>query len=347
MHVFPQGHCTACAMCHNHPMWQLFVNQGREYFLGVCLRAATDPVFATFNGRNPADLTQEEVDNVLGMCYCTREEAEAALTPDTVVLCSHRSQVSPSTLFSSIIFRFPLSLLQVFLFAQVREWDSLAIQKFHSDVPTCTCEDSSCTCGHVHAVLPQCKPPIPRRYLDAEQCHTVAARANHTAAQKFLEVQPRFDTLPYAAVGGRTMLLRNISPQQHMMNGSCGTITAIQHDDNKCPTSISVEFDDAVRAVPIRRTTARTLLLDGHNFRKTTFPLALCYAMTGHKAQGATICSPVIIDIKSAFAAGLVYTMLTRVTSRSHLRIIGRITVEMLRVAVNMHEPDDDNAEKH
>jgi ATP-dependent exoDNAse (exonuclease V) alpha subunit len=182
--------------------------------------------------------------------------------------------------------------------------------------------------------------------MDPAQCHTVSARANHAAAQKFLEVQPRFDTLPYAAVGARAMLLRNISPQQHMMNGSCGTITAIQHDDNNCPTSISVEFDDASRAVPIRRTTAKTLVLDGHTFRKTTFPLALCYAMTGHKAEGATIRSPVIIDIKSAFAAGLVYTMLTRVTSRSHLKIIGRITVEMLRVAVNMPEPEDNDAEE-
>jgi hypothetical protein len=89
--------------------------QGHEYFLGVCLRAATDPVFATFNGRNPADLTQEEVDHVLGMCYCTRKEAEAALTPETVVLCSHRSQVGPSPPFLHVtVFDFPLPLLKVF-----------------------------------------------------------------------------------------------------------------------------------------------------------------------------------------------------------------------------------------
>ena len=66
--------------------------------------------------------------------------------------------------------------------------------------------------------------------------------------------------------------------------------------------------------------------------------------MTGHKAEGATIRSPVIIDIKSAFAAGLVYTMLTRVTTRSHLKIIGKVTIDMLRTSMNIPKPEDEDA---
>lgn len=39
--------------------------------------------------------------------------------------------------------------------------------------------------------------------------------------------------------------------------------------------------------------------------QKKPFPLTLTYAMTGHKAQGATVRHTVIIGIQNAFAAVL------------------------------------------
>jgi len=50
-------------------------------------------------------------------------------------------------------------------------------------------------------------------------------------------------------------------------------------------------------------------------FYKTSFPLMLGHAIIGHKSQGATISSRVMIDIHEYFAQGLVYVMLSRVTS--------------------------------
>jgi ATP-dependent exoDNAse (exonuclease V) alpha subunit len=50
-------------------------------------------------------------------------------------------------------------------------------------------------------------------------------------------------------------------------------------------------------------------------FYKTSFPLMLGCAITRHKSQGATISSRMMIHIREYFAQGLVYVMLSRVTS--------------------------------
>jgi ATP-dependent DNA helicase PIF1 len=63
---------------------------------------------------------------------------------------------------------------------------------------------------------------------------------------------------------------------------------------------------------------------DGYYY-KTTLPITSAFAITGHKSQGATISSKDIIDIKEAFAPGLAYVMLSRVTNRIFLKIIGNL----------------------
>jgi hypothetical protein len=62
----------------------------------------------------------------------------------------------------------------------------------------------------------------------------------------------------------------------------------------------------------------------GH-FYKASFPLMLGYAITGHKSQGATISSKVMIHIRESVAQGLVNVMLSRVTSRKILKIVNNL----------------------
>jgi ATP-dependent DNA helicase PIF1 len=52
----------------------------------------------------------------------------------------------------------------------------------------------------------------------------------------------------------------------------------------------------------------------------------LAYAIIGHKSQGTTISSKVIIDIKKTFAPGLTYVMLSRVTNIFLKKIIRNFT---------------------
>jgi ATP-dependent DNA helicase PIF1 len=64
---------------------------------------------------------------------------------------------------------------------------------------------------------------------------------------------------------------------------------------------------------------------DGYYY-KTSFPITLAYVITGHQSQGTTISSKVIIDIKEVFAPDLTSVMLSRVTNRKKLNIIGNFT---------------------
>eukprot|EP00983_Pelagomonas_calceolata_P061056 1146649-Pelagomonas_calceolata.AAC.1 len=57
----------------------------------------------------------------------------------------------------------------------------------------------------------------------------------------------------------------------------------------------------------------------------------LAYAMTAHKAQGLTISRPVIIDAESAFEAGQLYVLFSRVTGASLLTICGKLTPEIFK----------------
>jgi hypothetical protein len=58
---------------------------------------------------------------------------------------------------------------------------------------------------------------------------------------------------------------------------------------------------------------------------RNEFPLKLGYAITGHKSQGATISGKCALDVRTAFAPGLLYVMLTRVTNRANLFLLRRL----------------------
>lgn len=51
--------------------------------------------------------------------------------------------------------------------------------------------------------------------------------------------------------------------------------------------------------------------------------------MTGHRSQGATLLGDIIIDVRSAFAPGMLYVMLSRLCSRHQLIIVGELEPSM------------------
>lgn len=44
------------------------------------------------------------------------------------------------------------------------------------------------------------------------------------------------------------------------------------------------------------------------------------------QAQGCTLTTPTIVFMREAFTPALLYVMLSRVTQRKHLRIVGHLT---------------------
>ena len=60
-------------------------------------------------------------------------------------------------------------------------------------------------------------------------------------------------------------------------------------------------------------------------------PHPQAYAMTGHGSQGATLHGVIIINVRPAFAPGLLYVMLGRVCSRKQLIIVGDLEPSMFK----------------
>jgi hypothetical protein len=76
--------------------------------------------------------------------------------------------------------------------------------------------------------------------------------------------------------------------------------------------------------IVLRKSIQNTYDSQGH-FYKASFLLMLVYAITRHKSQGAMISSKVVIHIRESFARGLVYVMLSKVTSRKNLKIVNNL----------------------
>jgi len=72
-------------------------------------------------------------------------------------------------------------------------------------------------------------------------------------------------------------------------------------------------LDDSGLQLKVKKCTIKFNYASKGRFYKLTFPLALAYAMIGHKSQGTTNSSKVLVDIQiNAFAFGLTYVMLFR-----------------------------------
>ena len=127
------------------------------------------------------------------------------------------------------------------------------------------------------------------------------------------------------AVGALVMFTENVSLPKGAVNGATATVTNTTLDTNQNVTSIIVQITNTGKQIILKRSTFEHVYTFGKKFYRSSFPIVLAYAMKRHKSQGATISTNVIVDIRNAFAPGLTYVMLSRVTNRTNLRIKGRL----------------------
>ncbi len=85
----------------------------------------------------------------------------------------------------------------------------------------------------------------------------------------------------------------------HMQHVALGKLE-FDLEDNVCSISVALNPSKYVQIV-WKKSIQNKYDFQGH-FYKTLFPLMLSYAIIGHKSQGATISSKVIIHIREYFA---------------------------------------------
>jgi len=113
----------------------------------------------------------------------------------------------------------------------------------------------------------------------------------------------------------RVVLNRNLPEHPMLHNGSCGTVHSL------APDSALVHFDAgvAIRIKPVTQEYEQNGKVVG---TRTAMPLMLAWAVSIHRAQGATLDS-MAVDLGRAFAPGQAYVALSRVREVHHAEITG------------------------
>ena len=123
-------------------------------------------------------------------------------------------------------------------------------------------------------------------------------------------------------VGARVMLTSNLTEWKSVHNGSCGVVTSIQNG------SIAVRFDNG-KHLQITRITHEYKKNDEVVGTRTMHPLVLAWAVSIHRAQGATL-DRMVTDLSECFAKGQAYVALSRVREIQHLALQGDLKLHKL-----------------
>ena len=144
----------------------------------------------------------------------------------------------------------------------------------------------------------------------------------------------------------RVVLNRNLPEHPMLHNGSCGTVHSL------APESALVHFDAgvAIRIKPVTQEYEQNGKVVG---TRTAMPLMLAWAVSIHRAQGATLDS-MAVDLGRAFAPGQAYVALSRVREVHHAEIAGLSLFKLndinraaLRFYKKCEERSHDRLERH
>lgn len=132
--------------------------------------------------------------------------------------------------------------------------------------------------------------------------------------------------LTAVAVGAPVVFNFNAAKSVGCVNSARGRITAVHTDKGgQYVEALTVELEGTGRSVVVKRSIVKRKWHNGVSYYLTTFPLQLAWAVTAHKCQGLTLHGKVVLRIKDCFAAGMMYVMLSRVTERQDLAIMGEL----------------------
>jgi ATP-dependent DNA helicase PIF1 len=115
-------------------------------------------------------------------------------------------------------------------------------------------------------------------------------------------------------VGAQVMLLKNLEPELGLVNGSRGVVVSFQEFPPYLP---KVQFKDCTRIIKPE------IWASNHEppIQREQIPLRLAYALTIHKAQGASLDSALVDIGDSTFEYGQAYVALSRVRSLEGLYV--------------------------
>ncbi len=172
-----------------------------------------------------------------------------------------------------------------------------------------------------------------------EYTYTLSMTGTPTALQKWASTLPPAVTLK---VGARVILLVNLRVGLGLHNGSTGIVRGLTEN------SVDVLFDNGTRYT-IVKVTNELVKDDKVVASRTQIPLLVAFALSVHRAQGATLDS-LALDLSRCFAAGQAYVGLSRVRRVQDVHIKGLTLPRLNHVdpdALKFYEKTVARAEKH
>lgn len=175
-----------------------------------------------------------------------------------------------------------------------------------------------------------------------EPCPLTSNTKGHSDLHEWL-AKPGFHDLTCVAEGCRVMLTSNRDIARGAVNGATGVVHKIERGAPSPCTHYEGQPSNIVTAVHVRLDHSNDIMRfsrtkcefdykhHGKKYVKSSFPLALAYAITGHKAQGATLTGTTVIHVTDVFCPGLMYVMLSRVQTRAQLRLLQPLTPDMFQ----------------
>lgn len=145
-----------------------------------------------------------------------------------------------------------------------------------------------------------------------------AFETEYTGKEKSVEDFKKNAPIPavLALKEGALVMIRLNDPEGRWVNGSVGHLKKVSR------TQLSIELESG-RTVEIEPATFQMLDAEGQPVASATnFPVNLAYAMTVHKAQGATL-DKMQVDLRGLWEPGQAYVALSRARSASGLYVEG------------------------
>jgi ATP-dependent exoDNAse (exonuclease V) alpha subunit len=125
------------------------------------------------------------------------------------------------------------------------------------------------------------------------------------------------------AVSARVMLTKNNPKNRQLVNGTMGSIVAIDYTEKNIASRIVVQFDGEAFPVPteIYREIFYHYTYQGNGFIIKQFPLEMAFATTIHKNQSLTI-ETGMVNLNNLFTPGQGYVAFSRIKTLKGLYII-------------------------
>lgn len=151
--------------------------------------------------------------------------------------------------------------------------------------------------------------------------------------------KPTEDEL-HLCCGAKVVMLNNDS-EQRWVNGSSGTIAAIDRDTLKIQIdgiTASVErYDWIYYDYEVEEENGKKKLNTYERGRYRQFPVKLAWAITIHKSQGQTF-EKANIDVSHIFANGQLYVALSRCKTLEGMHIVGILDEEKVKASQTVHD---------